>query len=71
MNEFWNVSVTGAGTNANLGRKSEGSYFSNTVQKMSIKTSNYKNIQLQDIKVVVCKVAQTVIGEDKKKDWQF
>jgi len=35
----------GVGINANLGRKSERSYFSNTVQKMSIKSSNYKNTQ--------------------------
>lgn len=37
---------------------------------MSIKSSNYKNIQLQDIKVPVCKVEQSVIREDKKTDRQ-
>lgn len=57
-----------AGINANLGRKSEGGFFSDTVQKMNTKSSNYKNIQPQDIQVVDRRVAQTVIGEDKKTD---
>lgn len=57
--------------NASLGRKSEGSYFSDTAQKVSIKSSNYKNIQLQDIKVPVCKAALTVIEEDKNIEKQF